>query len=326
MTKIASGPDELAPFIQDLVILLPDASWVNDDASYYIYEFVSEAWTLLLNINNMDKDKFMNNLNNLEQLYGALLQDLDEDSLYVCKAILDKLKFFSENSKYMNPDLLSRLYESMDDITYIDIYYRSGLLTGRLKKNKDMGEHGAFGASGTIDIQNIVSLFLHGREKVLDLGSGNAKALVLFSHKAANVTGVEIDEGLCKEGQHCIADLLKAERIDKNKIMLKHGDFFEEDFSQYDIIYIYWPFDNRKKDISEEKVRNQLEAKLLKEMKLKALFIVCLPGMDYRDLFPKLRKIDIDSKVATMPLLVYAHPLAGIELNEATVVRHKGNI
>lgn len=288
-----------------LAELLPAASQATE-AGKYIYEFICYAWAVILSADEMDKKVLEVNLNHLKAIYDDLRESIDEKELILCKKILGELESFS-GTQADNLMPYREAFNSADNVAYIDIYYRKSVLLGESMQYKDNKEYGAFAASDTFVIMSISGLFLtKGDEQVLDLGSGNAKAVNLFSQKAGHVTGIEADDEVFEEGLRCIEDLAGAGRVDRRKITLINSDFFEEDFSKYNLIYIYWPFDNPKKRKIEEGVRARLEEKLLKEMKPGSILVVCMPGMGSKELFPGLKRVEVDEDLVPLNVRIYS--------------------
>ena len=84
-------------------------------------------------------------------------------------------------------------------------------------------------------------------KKILDLGSGDGKVVLIASLYGAEATGIEFDAELVTISKKIQEDI---------KATFIEGDFFEHDFSSYDIFFIN-PDQNFQK----------LEKKLIEEMK-----------------------------------------------------------
>jgi signal transduction histidine kinase len=133
----------------------------------------------------------------------------------------------------------------------------------------------------------ISKLFLTGKERVLDLGSGNAKAVSVFSRYAESVKGVELKTALHEEGKRYISGLAEEGLVDTDKVELVNADFMHTDLSGYDLIYIYWPNYMGSRDAV---MKNRLEEKLSLEMKEDAVFVI--NNCEHAGRFTSLRKIE----------------------------------
>ena len=189
-----------------------------------------------------------------------------------------------------------------------EYYYHEGMM-GRLTDAKAT-EQGSFGRSNNNMIVRTAECFLKGvrNPRVLDAGSGNAAAVSMFSLYADHVKGVEINEGLHKEGLKAIDELSEKGLIDKQKIELVHGDLFDEDFSKYDLIYIYWPFDasfDSDRERSEDFAR-RLGNKLSQELKPGAVCAIISLGKEtpFHE-FKELEQIDSPDFKESSPLVAY---------------------
>lgn len=126
-------------------------------------------------------------------------------------------------------------------------------------------------------------------KKVLDCGSRINKAVVYFS-LFAYVKGVEIVEKLFDFGKEVLDELDK--HIDRSRIEVVHGDYFNEDFSKFDLIYIYWPYTYFFLAEKGEQKALQLEDKLLQQMKPDAKFIFVNVGDINPKFFTRLEKLN----------------------------------
>ena len=105
---------------------------------------------------------------------------------------------------------------------------------------------------------------------------------------------------LADESLDIIKNLSEKKRINEDSIKIINDDFFNIDLSPYSLIYICWPFDNQEKKEFEEEMRVNLGIKLIAEAKKGTKIIVFIPGMDEKDIFPRLKKIsDIKQKYST---------------------------
>ena len=127
-------------------------------------------------------------------------------------------------------------------------YYDSLLKQGKLLV-RDTSK-GIWGVAGTDEIFEFFQKIDLKDKKFLDIGSGDGKVVLIASLFCREAVGVEIDEDLVKKALEIRDKLgLKCEFI--------CGDFFENDFSAYDVLFV-----NPDKGFHEG-----LEEKLLKEMK-----------------------------------------------------------
>ncbi|MCM8762965.1 MAG: hypothetical protein NC829_01100, partial [Candidatus Omnitrophica bacterium] len=144
--------------------------------------------------------------------------------------------------------------------------------------------HGAIFVASEEIILNQVCQLIKPHFRVLDLGSGNAKAVAAFSLYAAYAKGIEQDIPLYREGKRCIKHIYtqifersETDIIDKDEtfiagnIELRLGDFFDEDFSTYDLIFIAWPIYHP--DIAMT-MKSKLKDKLGRELKKGAYFVI----------------------------------------------------
>lgn len=171
-------------------------------------------------------------------------------------------------------------------------YYDRMVKEGYITRTKEMegGLH-RFSASETQVLSAVARVFLKGKKvkKILDLGSGNGKAAAFFSLFADEVTGYELDKPLVAEGKMCLEDLASKKVINLDKITVHNEDFFKADFSDYDFIYIYWPYPQW----AEEEPTKNLVDKLLAEMKSDTIFVLnCRHHHEIRE-FDRLKKIDL---------------------------------
>ena len=162
--------------------------------------------------------------------------------------------------------------KTVDRVDLVKDYYKLGETTGKLTAVKTTGK-GVFCSSPNEALADVSRIFLQGQsgKRVLDLGSGTGKAVAWFSIYAGHVKGIEFGSGLHDQACVAIKDLDKRGAVDKNKIELTQGDFFNEDFSQYDLIYIYWPYSQSESG----PMAARLTEKLNREMKKDAVFVIC---------------------------------------------------
>ncbi|MFH1624701.1 MAG: class I SAM-dependent methyltransferase [Pseudomonadota bacterium] len=98
--------------------------------------------------------------------------------------------------------------------------------------------------------------------RFLDLGSGDGRVVFLASLYGALSTGIEFDEDMFASGLTAREELSRSFDLSKTKLI--KGDFFEADFSSFDVIYYFMG------GSFEEK---RLEEKLATEMKPGAVLV-----------------------------------------------------
>lgn len=121
-------------------------------------------------------------------------------------------------------------------------------------------ERGIFGAmtcDRTFTFFERIDLWRY--DHFIDIGSGDGR-VVLLASLFTNAEGIEIDEDLCEEAE-TIRDALD---IDPRKAKIMRKDFFDHDFSKYQIIFIN----------PDKGWHKGLEEKLLREMRDDAILYV----------------------------------------------------
>jgi len=159
----------------------------------------------------------------------------------------------------LNPEQIIRLEKICDE----EFSKNSETKTFRFKKL----EKGIY--LPTFDLINLCNAVskhqFKDKKRVLDLGSGDGRVVFLFSLMGYSPTGVEYNEHLCKLSDTIIKPRLISGGFDVKKVRFKQGDFLNEDFSEYDIIYFFpGDFNNYK----------ELEDKLIKTIKDNSFFLV----------------------------------------------------
>ena len=159
-------------------------------------------------------------------------------------------------------------------IQEIDAYYdsRVDLPLIEISKSDSLVNLGAFHSSLSEDVKLVADRFLRDKKepKILDLGYGLGKAAAIFS-LYGKVKGNELNPKYVKLSKGAIGDLGKKGLIDKSKMMLEEKNFWDEDFSEFDLIYIYWPFGEEQ----TPKMRQEFETKLLmRPLKPGAVFVI----------------------------------------------------
>ncbi|MBU1869039.1 MAG: HAD-IIIC family phosphatase, partial [Candidatus Omnitrophica bacterium] len=194
---------------------------------------------------------------------------------------------------FLEPHMWDIASELLEKIALIRDYYHERMLDKTLRPKWTKG--GLYYPSGTEFVVAIAEQFLkdNPRAKVLDLGSGTAKAVALFS-LYGRTKGIEIDEFLHGQAsQECIPDLIAAGAVEESCIELSLGNFLKEDFSQYDLIYIYWPCPSSFLRLPLNWfLAWRLERKLFKELKPGAVFVVAHPeGVLSKNAFSRLTRL-----------------------------------
>ena len=139
------------------------------------------------------------------------------------------------------------------------------------------------------DIVNISKWILaDGDKSVLDMGSGTAKSVALFSKFANHVTGIEYDRILSDMGKDNMDVLTgknprsasRGRSVDRNKITLLCGSYLDEsfDYSGYDVVYLYWPYCKDPDDRRDEILKKLLDPD--KGLKPGAVFVLNSNGYD----------------------------------------------
>ena len=143
----------------------------------------------------------------------------------------------------MNLDKFHKLKEKYND--FYQTFYSKG------KGTVVDTAKGIWGPAGTQDVYEFfVKIKLGNYKSFLDLGSGDGKVVLIASLFGVEATGIEYDKKLADVGIKICDELgLKAEFI--------VGDFFEHDWSKYDIIFIN----------PDQGMHKGVEDKLLREMK-----------------------------------------------------------
>lgn len=245
---------------------LPELSEVFK-GNTYTYEFLSQAWALLSEIDELPQERYTMELGNLVDLADSLSEYVDNDMMDKCYTILDCI---SHLKKTGSEELMNKVQDVLmktDSQTFIEIYYRGNVLSKKLSMYLNLDEHGAFGISPGSDIVQILVYLLGERQNInaLDLGSGNGFSTFIISNRVEHVTGVEMNSELYEESMNCLKDLVDCRKVDKNKIRFIQADFFDIDFSPFSVIYIYWPFDDKEKSFWEKETSRRLENKIMIE-------------------------------------------------------------
>ena len=163
-----------------------------------------------------------------------------------------------------------------------DQYYKSLFQKGRLPLKST-----AKGFWGYSIAEEVYELFkkikLEQYKSFVDLGSGDGK-VVLIASLFTKAIGIEIDEELVRKSEE-----MKA-KLNLNRAHFLQKDFFQEDLSSYEAIYLF----------PDQRTR-AVEDKLLKEMKGILLFM----GQQFRPL--RLKEVK-QQFLSLTPFTVYTNP------------------
>jgi SAM-dependent methyltransferase len=102
--------------------------------------------------------------------------------------------------------------------------------------------------------------------RFLDLGSGDGRVVFLAALTGARATGIEYDRTLHRVARDCRRALEKM--LPLQRIELRHGDFFREDWSRYDVIFYY---------VDGSFNQTGIQQKLLRELREDALLLLYHP-------------------------------------------------
>mmetsp|Transcript_11326 Transcript_11326/g.24155 ORF Transcript_11326/g.24155 Transcript_11326/m.24155 type:complete len:287 (+) Transcript_11326:46-906(+) len=75
--------------------------------------------------------------------------------------------------------------------------------------------------------------------RFLDLGSGDGRMLFVASALGAHATGVEYDGDMIKHSKTALSALSSKSIVDPNRINIIQGDFFDIDFSEFDVLFYF---------------------------------------------------------------------------------------
>ena len=159
-----------------------------------------------------------------------------------------------------------------------DQFYNELLSKGQLVQRDT--DRGYWGASVTDEVFELFNkLDLSKYKHFLDMGSGDGKVAFIAS-LFTNSTGIEYDKELHLKG------LEIKNKLDLNTELIK-GDFFNHDFSKYDIIYLY----------SDKPFYRDIEKKMIKELK----GILVVYGSHYMPTVLKRKKVlDINGTLVSV--------------------------
>lgn len=161
------------------------------------------------------------------------------------------------------------------------------LYVNLLRKGKPALKNTGYGYWGISSVEIIWDIFnklkLGNFNKFLDIGSGDGN-VVLVASLFTDATGIELDKELYAKGVEI------RNRLCLNRAGFIHENYYDEDFSKYDILY-HFPDQPMKK----------LEKKLLKEMR--GILV------HYGNFFKPLQlKKEREFKVDGVDVTVYTNP------------------
>jgi hypothetical protein len=126
---------------------------------------------------------------------------------------------------------------------HYDALDREGLRHGKLPMH-----HTGFGFWGTTNMNDAYAFFarikLERFRHFVDLGCGDGR-IVLIASLFTDATGIEGDKGLIETANHAVRELVQVpERNGATASMnrcieLKHKNYYDEDFSPYDVIFMF---------------------------------------------------------------------------------------
>lgn len=103
------------------------------------------------------------------------------------------------------------------------------------------------------DIEQMIKLAkLKKTDRVIDLGSGDGAILIAVAKQGFKVTGLELNPLLVRKSQRRVARL----GLD-DLITIKHGSFWDENFANWDVVFLY----------GTTYIMKRLETKLQTELK-----------------------------------------------------------
>ncbi len=209
----------------------------------------------------------------------------------------EEMDFFLENHPAPNtPE---------EAIDLIGKYYKQGVDSKRLTFFKTRDKVGAYLSPQTSHLKMIAKWLSKRARKVLIGYGGNAKSALIFGQYAKKVKCYELNDMLREEGEGCVKEIGGKGGIDVSNIEIadKDSDIFDEDFSEYDLIFIFWPYMSPPEEMDEEELdlKEKLEGKAAG---LKPGAILMLQGNI--GAIKGLAKIKLPSSVATERIIAYS--------------------
>jgi SAM-dependent methyltransferase len=128
-------------------------------------------------------------------------------------------------------------------------------------------------------------------DRFLDLGSGDGRVVFLANFLGAHAVGIEYDKKMVKisrRARNALKDL-----IDRDRLEIVRGDFFESSWSGYDVVFYF-----DQSSFAQDRVRRKLRRELGPETVLLIGFEQApFPGFELVTAFPDLRRSHPDVKV-----------------------------
>ncbi len=137
---------------------------------------------------------------------------------------------------------------------------------------EETGKKGLFYPSLLDDLLLAFEATVRPEMKFVDLGSGDGRVVFLAAHLEAHATGIEYDRRLHRIARKARKRLTHL--IDRERAVLRRGDFFEEDLGEYDILFYFG-----KSSFSE----GRLLRKIMREMRSDAVLLLSYPSGLPRD-------------------------------------------
>jgi SAM-dependent methyltransferase len=143
-------------------------------------------------------------------------------------------------------------------------------------KTEDVVEKGLFYPALLEDVLPALRARAGDGVRFLDLGSGDGRVVFLAALTGAHATGIEYDRTLHRIARRCrkrLEKMLPLERIE-----LRRGDFFEEDWGRFDVIFYF---------VDGSFNQTGIQQKLLEELRDDALLLLYHP----QEPFPGLQEV-----------------------------------
>lgn len=142
--------------------------------------------------------------------------------------------------------------------------------------SEDVVEKGLFYPARLEELLPAFKALVKDGVRFLDLGSGDGRVVFLAALRGARATGIEYDRTLHRVARRCRRKL--AESLPADRIELRRGDFFQEDWSRYDVIFYY---------VDGSFNQSGIQRKLLDELRDDALLLLYHP----QEPFPGVEEI-----------------------------------
>jgi SAM-dependent methyltransferase len=104
-------------------------------------------------------------------------------------------------------------------------------------KHEDAAAMGLFYPSLLDDLIPALQSAIRPGRRFLDLGSGDGRVVFLAAHLGADATGIEYEPTLDRLARRARGRLSHLVPVDHARLL--RGDFFQEDFSRYDVLFYY---------------------------------------------------------------------------------------